>query len=92
MYEEDSLVSLDVDNDDDDDDLPDGGDHVGLLLEHEGGQGQLVELVQGGDAVLGHGTLQVQGGLHRDVKVHHLLLDLQPPQLVLPKYFQTSGS
>ena len=64
MYEEDSLVSLDVDNDDD---LPDGGDHVGLLLEHEGGQGQLVELVQGGDAVLGHGTLQVQGGLHRDV-------------------------
>ena len=72
---------------DDDDDLPDGGDHVGLLLEHEGGQGQLVELVQGGDAVLGHGTLQMQGGLHRDVQVHHLLLYLQPPQLVLPKYF-----
>lgn len=58
------------------DDIPDSGHNVRLLLEHEGGEGQLVELVQGGDAVLGHGPLHVQGGLHRDVQVHELLLNL----------------
>ena len=63
---------------------PDCGDNVWLLLQHERGEGQLVQFVQRADALVRGGPLQVQGGLHRDVEVHQPLLDLQPPQFTFP--------
>ena len=63
---------------------PDCGDNVWLLLQHERGEGQLVQFVQRADALVRGGPLQVQGGLHCDVEIHQPLLDLQPPQFTFP--------
>ncbi len=63
--------------------LPDGGHNVGLLLDHERGQLEVVEVLQHLEALLHVGPLDVQRLLDLQVDVDQLLLHLEPAHLVL---------